>query len=77
MAAAADLRIGQTVEWYDTPIGGCATGKVEDVSRWSGWVTVRINAHYAHAPRRDGSGAPARRNITHVTLRAHELTPRD
>ena len=69
MAATNDLHIGQTVEWYDMLIGGCATGRVEDVSRVTGWVTVRLNAPYLLAPRNDGSGALARENITHVTPR--------
>ena len=75
MAATSDLRIGQTVEWYDAPLGGCATGTVEDVSHRSGWVTVRLNALYVAAPWLDGPGARTRR--THTTMRAHHLTPRD
>lgn len=76
MAATTDLRRGQTVEWYDIPIGGCATGIVEHVSLATGWATMRLNDPYTSAPRNDGSGALAREHITHVTMRAAELTPR-
>ena len=77
MTARTDLHIGQTVEWYDIPIGGCATGVIEHVSHRTGWVTVRLNAPYRLAPRNDGSGALARSEVTHITLRARHLTPRD
>ncbi|MDQ4504413.1 hypothetical protein [Sinomonas sp. ASV322] len=77
MAATTDLHIGQTVEWYDIPIGGCATGTIESVSHRTGWVTVRLNAPYTLAPRNDGSGALAHEDVTHITMRARDLTPRD
>ena len=76
MASTHELHVGQTVEWYDTPLGGCATGKVENVSHHSGWVTVRLNALYVLAPWQD-AGASGRTRRTHTTMRAHQLTPRD
>jgi hypothetical protein len=77
MAATTDLRPGQTVEWYDIPIGGCATGIVEHVSLATGWATMRLKDPYTRAPRNDGSGTLARKGVTHVSMRAAELTPRD
>lgn len=77
MAATSDLHITQTVEWFDIPTGGCATGTIEHISRRTGWVTVRLHAPYTLAPRNDGSGALARESVTHLTMRAEDLTPGD
>lgn len=77
MNELSDVQSGQTVEWYDVRFGGRVTGTVEYVSASTGWVTVKLNGPYPVRSRPDGSSTLTTEHITHTTIRAARLTPRD
>lgn len=77
MCELSELRFGQTTEWDDIRFGSRMTGTVEYVSRSTGWVTVKLKGASAPGPRSDMSGGLVTDRVTHTTLRAAQLTPRD
>jgi hypothetical protein len=78
MCELSELRFGQTAEWDDIRFGSRMTGTVEYVSSSTGWVTVKLKgASPPGPPHSDMSGGLVTDRVTHTTLRAAQLTPRD
>lgn len=78
MCELSDLHSGQTAEWDDAALGVRVAGKIEHVSLSTGWVTLKLTG--TSTPRHrlaEGDGTLKLDHITHTTLRAAWLTPRD